>query len=158
MSNTPTPTSRATLISGFLLGTLVGLVPWAIAQFIPDDDTADSETSTEAANSNQALQQGFSTSPTTGTPVFTGPGSVQSPNSATSPGTTQTGSPQAQAPRQVYQPSGGGTQTPGTRPQTQAPRQTNRVTQRPVNNTNRPNSGSGARNTGSNNRPIRGLW
>ena len=176
MTNTPppspTPTPRGIWISGLLLGALVGLVPWAIAQFIPRD-TADRDTPAETADSNQAIQ---SFSAPGGTPVFTGPGATQAPASSTpgvtttppgvnttTPGVTttppgvNTTTPGVTTtppgvntvpPRTVYQPSGGVTQTPGTRP---VQRQT----------TNRPaptSSGTTSSNTGSGSQPIRGLW
>lgn len=167
MTNTPppspTPTPRGIWISGLLLGALVGLVPWAISQFIPRQ-ADEGETTEETADSGQAIQS-FAPGTPTGTEVFTGPGEVQAP---TGPGGTQspegvntTTAPQTQtggSPTTAQTPTGGATQTPGTGTNVQTPRTpTNVQTPRTTTNVQTPRTTTTTTNQPSN-QPIRGLW
>lgn len=110
MTNQSPPPSGPTLnptgiwVSGFLVGLLVGLVPWAIAQFLPRGDRSATETQSLNVINPTPQQEGFNipqnqTPPTTATPVPTSspsqtvtraPSTIPSQPSTAQTSTTQT--------------------------------------------------------------------
>jgi hypothetical protein len=114
MTNQFPPPSGPTLnptgiwVSGFLVGLLVGLVPWAIAQFIPRGNRSAVEPQSLNVISPAPQQQGFNipqnqTPLTTATPVPTSlpsqtvtqaPSTIPSQPSTSQPSTSQTSTTQ----------------------------------------------------------------
>ncbi|MGB3240391.1 MAG: hypothetical protein WBB29_19025 [Geitlerinemataceae cyanobacterium] len=106
---TPTP-SGPTLnptgiwVSGFFIGLLVGLVPWAISQFLPRGDRSAEQQSLNVISPGTPQQEGFSipqnqTPPVTATPVPTSsspqtvtqaPSTIPSQPSTSQPSISQT--------------------------------------------------------------------
>lgn len=101
----PTLNPTGIWVSGFLLGLLVGLVPWAISQFLPRGDRSAEQQSLNVINpiTPAPQQEGFNipqnqTPPVTATPVPTdtasqtvtqAPSTIPSQPSTSQPSTTQ---------------------------------------------------------------------
>lgn len=73
-SSGPMLNPRGQWVSGFLVGLLVGLVPWAISQFLPRGDRAPAQNQSMNVINPTPRQEGFNipqnqTAPVTATPV-----------------------------------------------------------------------------------------
>jgi predicted lipid-binding transport protein (Tim44 family) len=80
----PNITSNGIWVMGLLLGLLVGLVPWAIGQFIPRGERANRNVT------NQALQTGLTTPQNPATPASPASPVNNQPATPTTGGTNQT--------------------------------------------------------------------
>lgn len=90
MTNQFPPPSGPTLnptglwVSGFLVGLLVGLVPWAISQFLPRGDKAPAQTQSMNVINPTPQQEGFNIPPNQTPPVTATPVPVSTPSGVVS--------------------------------------------------------------------------